>query len=284
MSLDIRACRPDDLDPLLPLLDEEFIFSKGRSISLRLRFSSVYCRNNSHNIIICTDGKEIVAALAMHQFNWREGGKIFRGAMIGAVYALPTRRREGLASRLLASAATQLRKDGVDFGVLWTGKPSFYARLGWVGADCGVLGEANPNGSMPEQLGTVALLPVEANTSQLESLRQNQLNAMTLRHPEDYRQLPLPADRVDVLWSENQGKVAYALLGSRGETGFLYELVGDAACFPALWQEACRSLKQVFINDKIDSPSFCWLTEHALSERVDIDLLGQWHIPYFDRI
>ena len=151
---------------------------------------------------------------------------------------------------------------------------------------------------MPEQSGDVTLLPVEASAPRLEDIRQNCLNAMTLRRPEDYRQLPLPAESVDVLWHEEQGKAAYALFGSSGTTGFLYELAGDAACFPALWLEVCRGRQRVFINDRADSPSCRWLTNHTgvswenknlamwlpLSKRVCMPRLGKWHIPYFDRI
>ncbi|OGS92279.1 MAG: hypothetical protein A2Z95_01380 [Gallionellales bacterium GWA2_60_18] len=298
MAIEIRACRPDELERLISLLDEEFIFGKGRAISLRQRFPTVFCHNNLHNIIICTDGEVIASALAIRQFDWREGNEIFKGAMIGAVYTHPARRGEGLASRLLEAAAIQLREEKVDFGVLWTGQPSFYARLGWVSADCSVLGEIEPNNAILEPPDGVALLPIATSAHQLEDIRQRCLNAITLRHSEDYRQLPPPAERVDLLRCEEQDKAAYALLGSDGETGFIYELIGDVTCFPALWREACRDHQRVFINDRIDSASCIWLTKHTritwqrknlamwlpLSGRVDTARLEQWHIPYFDRI
>jgi predicted N-acetyltransferase YhbS len=301
MSKDIRTCRPEELERLIALLDEEFIFGKGRTISLQQRFPAVYCRNNLHNLVVCAEDGQIASALAMRQFDWREGEEIFRGAMIGAVYTHPSRRGEGLASRVLEAAAMRLREDGIDFGVLWTGQQPFYARLGWVSADCGMLGELEPDeqsGLMPEPSGDVTRFPVETIPPRLEDIRPNLLNTMTLRRPEDYRQLPLPAERVDVLWCEDQGKVAYALIGGSGATGFLYELVGDAACFPALWRESCRGHQRIFINDQTGSPSCRWLTEHTgitwqrknlamwlpLSKRVDISRLGQWYIPYFDRI
>lgn len=296
--MDIRSCRPDELDLLIHLLDEEFVFGKGRTISLRQRFPTVFCRDNLHNIIICTDGEVIASALAMRQFDWQEGDEIFRGAMIGAVYTRPAQREEGLAGRLLATAEMRLREGGADFGVLWAVQQSFYARHGWVAADCSVLGEIDSALLAPETSGDVTLLPVEASASRLEDIRQNWLNAMTLRCPEDYRQLPLPAESMKVLWKEDQGKAAYALLGSNGETGFLYELIGDDNSFPALWQEACRTHQRIFVNDQADSPSSRWLTAHAgvswknkrlamwlpLSGRVDMRRFGQWHIPYFDRI
>lgn len=296
--MDVRPCLPENLEQLITLLDEEFVFSKGRMISLRQRFPTVFCRNNLHNIIICTDSDEIVSALAMRQFDWREGSEIFRGAMIGMVYTHPARRGEGLASRLMATAVLRLREDNVDFGVLWTGQSSFYTRLGWVATDCSVLGELKPDELTPEPSGKVTRLPAEAITQRLEEIRHNCLSATSLRHSDDYRQLPIPAESVNVLWCEDRGKAAYALSGSCGETGFLYELVGDVACFPSLWKEICCCYQRIFINDQADSLSCRWLTDHTviswknknlamwlpLSERLNMLRLGQWHIPYFDRI
>lgn len=298
MSLDIHRCKPDELEPLIHLLDEEFIFSKGRTISLRLRFPTVYCKDNLTNIILCTDGAAIVSTLAIRYFDWHVGNEIFRGAMIGAVYTHPGRRGQGWASRLLEVAATQLREHNIDFGVLWTGQPSFYARFGWIAADCSVLGSITPDNSSAEFSDAITRMPISAGASLAEAIRQCTLNSMTVRDPEDYQQLPLPAEHVDFLWRENQGKAAYALLGSRGETGFLYELHGDSSCFPELWREICLNHRQIFVNDRTDSPSYRWLTDHAnaswenkslamwlpLSKRVDIAHLEQWHIPYFDRI
>jgi len=298
MSTDIHPCRADELERLIPLLDEEFIFGKGRSISLRQRFPTVFCLNNLHNIIVCTDGEQIVSALAMRQFDWREGDEIFKGAMLGAVYTHPARRGEGWASRLLGTAAMQLRESGVDFGVLWTGQPSFYARLGWEAADCSILAEVEPEELILPPTGKVAHLSVGECSAPLEKVRQRCLNSMTLRRPEDYRQMPLPAENMDVLWCEDEGRVAYALRGRKEDTGFLYELVGDEACFSALWREACRGYRQVYVNDRADSPSSRWLTNHAgitwkrknlamwlpLSKRLDMSRLRQWYVPYFDRI
>lgn len=283
---------------MIPLLDEEFVFGKGRTISLSQRFPTVYCGDNLSNILLCTDGEAMLSALAMRPFDWCVDGEIFRGAMIGAVYTHPARRGEGLASRLLETAATRLRDEGVDFGVLWTVQQAFYASLGWEAADCGVFGEIEVGRFSPESSGGVTTLPAEAGAPLLEGVRRRWLNAMTLRRPDDYRQLPLPAERVDVLWREDQGKSAYALLGSSGTTGFLYELAGHPDSYPALWREACRGRQRMFVNDRANSPSCRWLADHAgirwqnknlamwlpLSGRVAMSRLGQWAIPYFDRI
>lgn len=306
MVTGVRPCLPAEFERLLALLDSEFIHGKGRAVTLAQRFPSVYCDSNLANILIGVDGSEIVSALAIRQFDWCAEGEIFQGAMIGAVCTHPARRREGWASRLLAAAATRLRDQGIDFGVLWTGQPEFYARLGWKAADCSVLGEIETavcsSASLryvPDDLqASSSRTTISAKTSDMAVVREHWLANLVVRHAEDYCQLPLPAERVDVLWREIRDDAAYALLGRHGTTGYLYEMVGHPEAYPALWQEACRGCSRVFVNDQAGSPSCRWLSEHTetswqpmslamwlpLSMRMDLPRTRRWTIPYFDRI
>lgn len=299
MDTAIRACRMDELDQLIRLLDEEFIIGKGRTISLRRRFSKVFGHDNLHNILVCMVADEIAAALALFPFDWRDRSAVFRGAMIGAVYTHPIRRKQGLASRLLEAAAMQMQEQNIDFGVLWTGQPAFYARLGWQSADNSVLGEIEMTTPVDAAASrTVSTKQADEAVTLLEGIRRRAFNATTLRRIEDYRQLPVPATNLNVLWCQDRSREAYALLGNNGETGVLYEMVGDIDCFSVLWQEACRGRRRVVINDQAESVACRWLTNHAgitwqrknlamwlpISKCVEPSQFWQWHIPYFDRI
>ena len=196
MSIAIRAATPADLAQLLPLLDEEFVFAKGRRLSLAQRFPTRFAaERRAQQLLLAVDGQQIAAALAIRRFDWRDGEEIFSGAMIGAVYTRPPYRGQGLASRLLQEAAQRLRQEGVDFAVLWTDQPAFYARLGWQSADCGLLGSLKLAPSAPALPAGVHALPLSSAQAQVEALRRSCLPALTLRTPGDYRQLPLPADQ-----------------------------------------------------------------------------------------
>lgn len=303
MSIAIRSATPADLPRLLPLLDEEFVFAKGRDISLAERFPTLFAAAQSPNLLLAVDeAQEIAAALAMRRFSWRDEEEIFSAAMIGAVYTRPDRRGQGLASRLLQEAAQRLRQDDVDFAVLWTGQPAFYARLGWQAADCGLLGSIELAPSKPALPAGVRALPLNAATAQVEALRRRCLPALTLRSPDDYRQLPLPAEHIELLWMETDGQPAYALFGTRGDYALVYELVGELADepagFPALWQSICAGRRQVWVNEQAGSPAQRWLGAHTpivwqekplamwLPLRQDLPLarLAQCYIPFFDRI
>lgn len=300
MTVEIRPCRHVELDRLMSLLDDEFIFGKGRTLSLRSRFPKVFCDDNLRNVLVGVESNEIVAALAMVPFKWCVDDENYRGTMIGAVYTHPARRRTGLASRLLDVAAAQLRHTQMDFGVLWTGQPAFYARRGWQSGDCSVFGEVERVGpeTETEPVAGIDRLPVAASVDLLEDLRRCWLAARTLRSANEYRQMPIPAQKLALLWCADQDRTAYALLGSRGDTGYLYELVGDERSLPALWREVCRGQRRIVVNERSDSPACRFLEHHAqitwqrknlamwlpVSNRVNASHWAQWHIAYFDRI
>jgi len=295
----VRSAAPADLERLITLLDQAFIFDKNRTISLRRRFPTVFCRDNLNNLLLCFEGKEIVSALAMRRFDWRVDENLYHGAMIGAVYTHPEQRGKGLATRLLEAAAKRLRASGVDFGVLWTTQPSFYERLGWSVADCGVLGEMAFEAPAAQSPGEVVRSLAENAAAPIEAIRQHLLNATTLRLPGDYRQLPPPADTVEAfLLNPGKENAGYALAGRTGDTVILYEMTGHPGCFPALWQAACYKCRQIVANERENSPSHRWLTENTglswqpkslamwlpISMRMEIISTAQWYIPYFDRI
>lgn len=61
----------------------------------------------------------------------RYGTATLRLAGIGAVSTHPDFQGHGLASRVLEDAARSMRERGFSLGMLFTGIPAFYARLGW---------------------------------------------------------------------------------------------------------------------------------------------------------
>lgn len=298
--MDIRGATPDDLERLLPLLDDAFIFGRQRTVSLRHRFPAVFRRDNLENLLLCLHGKEILSALAIRRFILRENGEHWRGAMIGAVYTRPERRGQGLASRLLETAAQRLRAADADFSVLWTTQPGFYARLGWVAADCGMLGEMPIETQNGISGGEVTRLDAKNAGEQIETLRAHWLDAATLRtFPDGYRTLPPPAEKVEaLLLGQEKENAAYALAGRAGESVILYEMTGHPDRFPALWREARRAARRILVNERKDSPAQRWLAANTalswqdkplalwlpLSPKVDYSRIARWYIPYFDRI
>lgn len=300
MGFVARAATPADLARIVPQLDQQFVFGKGRRISLAQRFPAVYCAENAGNLFVLEENGEILSSLACKRFEWLHDGGQWRGAMIGAVYTRPARRGEGLASRLLDYSIKSLRDSGTDFAVLWTDQPAFYARLDWVSADRGVLGEFAGAPATAEPRSSVASMPAQsADAASIERIRRRWCDCLTSRGTGDYRQLPPPAETVDVFaWNAASDEAAYALVGNHGDTSILYELIGHPGGFPSLWHEVCRSRRRILANDASGSPSHQWLAQNTrlvwqpkplamwrpLSAQADMSRVAHWYIPYFDRI
>ncbi len=300
MDIVVRPATPADLERLIAELDQQFVFGKGRRISLAQRFPAVYCSQNAGNLFLLEEQGNILACLACKRFEFLCRGDAWRGAMIGAVYTHPQRRGEGLASRLLREVEGALRARDVAYSVLWTDQPAFYARIGWVRADHGLLGQFESHSHPRKPSRDVARRPAQsADFEHIERVRRRWCDCLMPRRSEDYRQLPPPATAVDLLtWGEGTDHAAYALVGNDGAMSILYEMIGDPAGFAALWPEACRGYRRTLINDVSGSASHSWLTANSdlvwhakplamwlpLSARTDLTHVARWHIPYFDRI
>ena len=297
-NLVIRAAYASELPSLVAALDEQFIFQRGRRHSLADRFPGLFDQTNLPNIFVAAAASSILSALAVRRFDWIEHGTAWKGAMIGAVYTNPAHRKLGIASKVLQYAADCLKENGVDFALLWTAQPAFYARLGWIAADSGMLGELAGN-DMRDSTQHVAVSPTaEANIELIETIRQRHLETYRARRPDDYRALPIPADFAQTYACHDAAGAAYALTGVADDAVFVYEIVGDEMAYAALLQAIGKSRHRIMINDAANTPSQQWLTRHTriewqdkplamwlpLSPQIDESHFSNWYVPYFDRI
>ena len=295
----IRSCLPAELPALIALLDEEFIVSKGRSLSLAQRFPAVLQPGNCADILLACRGAVISACVVVKRFDWITPERTWRGAIIGMVYTRPAERGSGLASELLRAAEQILRADGTDFAVLWTTQPEIYRRLGWVAADCGVFGTWSGGGgaaSAGVDGGRAMAGCAPASVGAVESLRGSGTDGRTARGSASYLALPLPAERLQLLASPC-GK-AYAICGERADQAYVYEFGGTPSAFAALWEEISAVHSTVYINDRRGSASQLWLASlpsikwrdqglamwQALAEPACERHFPDWYVPYLDRI
>ena len=288
-AVEIRHCTPAELPALIALLDEEFIFSKGRSISLAQRFPTVLREENCANILVACGGEGIGAAIAIKHFDWIAPERSWRGAMVGMVYTRPAMRGQGLASQLLRAAAEKLHAEGADFAVLFTAQPGFYRRLGWTTADCGVFGTYASAGG-----AAAGCMPADANA--IEALRLLRPDAYAPRCHAHYRTLPLPAERLEMRISPDAA--AYAVYGVQGDRAYVYEFGGAPSGYAALWQDICAAARTVHINERRGSAAQQWLAaipgigwrDQALAMWLPLAAAARnarfadWYVPFLDRI
>jgi len=300
MDPDIRPATLLEIPAIVADMDQQFVFGKGRSISLAQRYPGVYESRNVGNIFVAEAEGGIVAALTCKLFDFQQHGEIRQGAMVGGVYTLAACRGQGIASALLVETVELLRQRGLDFAVLWTDQPTFYARSGWMVSDQGMLGQTNALGLPIHPAACVVRQAADAADVQfLQQLRQRWLSEDVVRRDATtYRSLPLPALSVTLLTcGSTVDGAAYALLGRNGATSILYEMVGNPAAYGDLWAQISRE-PQLYINEVHGSPAQQWLSTHAniqwqdkplamwmpLSENMPANASDYGYVPYFDRI
>lgn len=299
MKASVDHCRLEELPELLALLDDEFVFGKGRSLSLAERFPQVFCPANLENIYVTRVGNAICAAVAIKRFDWLAYNRTWQGAMIGMVYTRPECRGQGLASLVMRTLQDDLAKVGVDFGVLWTIIPSFYQRLGWFMEDVGIFGEATSLISSQTDISIAPCPLADEVIHWVDRIHSRWVSDRVARSDLDYRVIPLPADSVDVFLLDETNEIqGYALVGRSGEVGYVYELVGHPATFDQLWSTITNCYRKVYINDRPGNLSSEWLDERAtvtwrphhltmwlpLSAEARNTAVGHWYIPYLDRL
>jgi len=288
---DIARATSADFDALLALLDAEFIFGKGRRVSLQQRFPETLDRAHSRNIMLARMEEAIVSALVTRPFTWITSQRSWRAAMIGMVTTRAEWRGRGMAGALMRAARETLAREGVEFLVLWAARPDFYAGLGWMAADCGALGSVQT--AAPD--ATQSAAPFDAaSIAWIEALRREYAPERVERCEISYAALLPHAEQLELLRSGS----AYAIAGRDDRHGYLYELLGDAAEFPVLWARLARRYRALYLNLQRGTAAERYLSSRGeiswqpqrlalwlpLSETARAARFAGWYVPFLDRI
>jgi predicted N-acetyltransferase YhbS len=277
-------CASGELAGLIERLDDEFIPGRGRTVSLAARFPRELSASNLDNLLVARQSGEIAGAIVVKRFRWIVPEREYAGAMLGMVWIAPKKRGAGLGLKLLSHVGVALQ-DSVDFAVLWTGNPAFYARAGWKSADHGNLGRIDGNGQ---------------NAASRAAMDFERARAIWRRQPRRVErdaswQPPLPPAAESLELFEGTG--AYALAGRREATLYCYEILGDETGFAAILDSMRASCAALYFNENTGSPSHTWLSRRGVSwekkplamwlpacERNPSGLRGDWYVPWLDRI
>ena len=285
------SCSVADFDALLPLLDQEFIFARGRRFSLQQRFPAALDRRHPQNIQLASIAGIIASALVTKPATWVTPERSWRAAMIGMVYTRPELRGRGTASALLRATQAKLAQEGFEFAMLWAAQPDFYNRLGWLGIDCGSLGSVHAAAPDASQ---AAMPPGAADIAWIEALRPQYAPERAERAENAYATLLPHANRVELL----RGDAAYAIVGCDNGRGYLYEMLGDLGGLPALWTRLAARYPALYLNLRRGAPEQRFLSNQAgitwqpqrlamwlpLSRAARAARFADWYVPFLDRI
>ncbi len=123
--------RAAEAEELLPWLDDGL--RGGRRGRLHAEYQAVLSEPTTEHVVLRSGEAPVSHALA-RLCTIEAGGRSLTAGMIGLVYTDPRHRRAGLAARCIAKARDRLRSRGAALTMLWSDRPGFYERLGFVPA------------------------------------------------------------------------------------------------------------------------------------------------------
>ncbi len=130
-QMKVGPCHPKDLPALRKLLNEVFVQEREVTGDIFEYAPLMYTPENAENLRIVRHRGRIVghAGILPRTIRWR--GQTLRAGFVGGVCCRQSMRGRGVGTLAMRDAADHMARLGLDFGVLWTGSPGFYERLGW---------------------------------------------------------------------------------------------------------------------------------------------------------
>jgi len=130
--LSTRPIDESDFGALGQLLDDVFRRPRGVIDQHMLDdFPLVFVKSNRPNCRVIEDSGRIVSHAALWPRTLDAAGGRLKVGVIAAVATHPEFRHRGLAAFILRDLQATMREQKYDLGVLWTGVPDFYRKLGW---------------------------------------------------------------------------------------------------------------------------------------------------------
>jgi len=250
VKIETGFCRTDELGTVLSQFNQEFIYSKGRTIEVQHRFPGIL--NKPENILVRRVGGVIVSALALKRVTWETPTEQYRATMIGLVWTIPSMRARGHAAANLDFLRSQLSREQCDFAVLWTTQPAVYSGSGWVATDCGRYGVLS---GQPGIYSETAIN--RASIEKIQGIRKVFAPMRVSRDSAAAFPLPPPANELKLLLEPN----AYAILGLAKDETYVLDIIGDPQALQVLWQQISRTGMRIHLNAPDRSPINDWVNK-----------------------
>lgn len=298
--MEIRKSQPEELPEIISLLDNEFIYSKNRSISLQKRFPGLLVTENAQNLYVACDQAKLVSIVGVKHFRYHLGHELYKGAMIGGVFTRPSHRGKGYASKLMRHVGGELEKEGVDFVVLWTTIHQFYDQLGYSVRDTGcktILNTAEYLGNAKDQTYDFEKAKEPTSFKAVDDLRiRASNNSWIERDLSQYSAIPIPAEATNVITiSRNLVLEGYFIYGTNtSDCIYLYEAYAIKPLGGLVLSYLARtehSKKRIFLNHTAlnsfyEDSDLAWENQNltmikSFRREIYLDLV---YIAFMDRI
>lgn len=127
-----RTLREPERHAFLELMDVAFV---DEDVALFARYLDEDPLLGCDDTLVAMEGGRLVSSVQIFTRTIRLRGQPVKLGGIGSVATHPEREGRGLASELLRRAIVEMRSRGMALSLLFTGRISFYERLGWVRVD-----------------------------------------------------------------------------------------------------------------------------------------------------
>lgn len=231
--------RPEENPLFVAFVDA--CFGRSQGPGLRREFPvALDPRNHAHQFVGRIDGELACAATAQVR-PWITSAGTVRAASVGCFSTDPSRRGQGLSSRLQAHVLERLRAEGVQWAALWTDAPGLYAGRGFVA--CG----SEWHGALDSVAWPAVAANVEVRAARPDDApRLLQLHRehrwRVERSLEDLRAHLNP--EVSKVLVADEGGLARAYVGiGKGEDfpGYVADFAGEPRLVHMLWGAALRA-------------------------------------------
>ncbi len=234
-DLPVGPCRRRELPRLRELLNQVFITERGAGGDIFEFAPLLYSEQNVENLRVVRRGRAIVghAGILPRRIRWR--GQVLHAGLIGGVCCREDLRGQGIGTLAMQDVARRMAQLQLDFGVLWTGSPGFYRRLGWRhGGGISIMRIAEAAGEGAVQREIIPLSDSPLGPADCHALHAGAGRDEVLRTPEE-TELLLSTGTRDALLALRGGRlVGYA--AHDGST--VREIEGDADTCVALLSHA----------------------------------------------
>lgn len=216
----------------------EFLDQKLRnqvSWSIAKEYPTALTKTNIHNMRIISNGPEILSHAVLKPLIVKTPHLILKVGAIGSVVTDEKHRGQGLSSQIINSCLEEAARQNCDIGILWSGIPEFYQKLGFKMAG---FEESYVIDKPLTTTATQLKFKVGAQIAPEALLRIYQQHTVTThRTVEEMKKfLQIPNSQIYSAWGPQGTLEAFAVEGKGADlTDYIHEWAGNVSALLALF-------------------------------------------------
>lgn len=226
--MDFHHPNEQEIKNILVQLNQEFIFSRGRTLPMEKRFPGLYSYSNRDALFGLFDSGECLSFVATKPLYIKKNSKIVKTFAIGSVFTPPPFRHHGYSTQLLNFVCKHYSMQQFKAGYLWTSLRGYYEQFGWTRNDKyeviiirnnKAINENPPNKQEIETRFPNIHIMSQDDATQLAKQSQGEI-IRSLDGSSYFTTLP-PSDQSITYITPNQ---SYLCGGTKNKTGYVFEL------------------------------------------------------------